>query len=175
MASRLALRLENVIHPRQGTFLRGWMIHDNFRFVQRSAKLLHVWRTPSLLLKINIACTFDSVSWPFLLEILDHLGFPRRWCEWVSAILASASTRVLLNERPGSRICHSKGLRQGDSLSLLLFILVMEVLSALIRLVDAWSLLTPSTHGSFSTVPPFMLMAWLFSLALKSKTSSSPD
>jgi hypothetical protein len=33
-------------------------------------------RVPSLLLKVDIARAFDSVARPFLLEILEHMGFP---------------------------------------------------------------------------------------------------
>jgi hypothetical protein len=50
-------------------------------------------------------------------------------------------TKVLLNNTPGERIYHGRGLRQGDPLSPMLFLLVMEALSGLICRVDAWSLL----------------------------------
>jgi hypothetical protein len=43
----------------------------------------------------------------------------------------------------GDRICHARGLRQGDPLSPLLFLFVMEVLHAMVRKVDDWSLLNP--------------------------------
>jgi hypothetical protein len=42
LANHLAPRLDRVIHPSQWAFLRGRMIHDNFKMVQLSAKLLHV-------------------------------------------------------------------------------------------------------------------------------------
>jgi hypothetical protein len=69
------------------------------------------------------------------------MGFPRGWLDWIAALLSSASTRVLLNGSPGDSICHARGLRQGNPLSSMLFLLVMEVLNALIRIVDEWSLL----------------------------------
>jgi hypothetical protein len=78
LANHLALKLDRVVHPSQGAFLQGRVIHDNFRMVQCPAKLLHARQTPALLLKVDIACAFNSVSWPFLLEVLEHLGFPRR-------------------------------------------------------------------------------------------------
>jgi hypothetical protein len=46
----------------------------------------------------------------------------------------------MMNGTPGRRVCHGRGLHQGDLLSPLLFLLVMEVLSALIRKADDWAL-----------------------------------
>ena len=91
----------------------------------------------SLLLKLDIARAFDSVSWPFLLQLLQHLGFGPRWREWISMLLSTASTRVLINGHPGPPIVHAHGLRQGDPVSPMLFTLVIDVLnSMLLRAVD---------------------------------------
>jgi hypothetical protein len=89
-----------------------------------------------VLLKIDLAKAFDSVAWTFLLEVLEHAGFPARWRDWISAMLYTASTQVLVNGRPGDRIRHARGLRQGDPLSPLMFVIVMEVLNALISEAD---------------------------------------
>lgn len=65
------------------------------------------------------------------------------------AILSSASMKVLVNGRLGRRICHARGLRQGDPLSPLLFVLVMEVLNAMIREADLRGLLSPLPGDHF--------------------------
>jgi hypothetical protein len=77
------------------------------------------------------------------LEVLEHVGFPIQWCDWISALLGSARTKVLVNGRPERCICHSRGLRQGDLLSPLLFIIVMEVLNTLIQEADRRGVLAP--------------------------------
>jgi hypothetical protein len=51
-------------------------------------------------------------------------------------MLATASTKVMTNGRPGRCICHACSLRQGNPLSLFLVIIVMEVLNALIVEAD---------------------------------------
>ena len=61
----------------------------------------------------------------------------------MSILLGSASTKVLLNGRPGNRICHARGLRQGDPLSPMLFVLAMEVLGGLIRWAESQSIFSP--------------------------------
>jgi hypothetical protein len=143
LANRLTPRLGELVHISQSAFVKGYFSQDNFRVVQGTAKLLHTRKRPSLLLKVDIACTFDSVVWPFLLKVLEHMGFPAHWRDWGSVLLSTLSTKVLLNSIPGERICHARGLWQGNPLSPMLFILVMEALIGLIRHAKAWGLLQP--------------------------------
>lgn len=126
LAKRLAGRLKDIVAPNQSAFIKDRSIHDNFRSVQLACRWLHAKKFPSVLLKVDIAKAFDYVAWPFLIEVLQHIGFPRHWTNWISILLSTASTRVLLNGRPGDRITHARGLRQGDPISPMLFIIVME-------------------------------------------------
>jgi hypothetical protein len=59
----------------------------------------------------------------------------------ISNILASSSTQVLLNGSPGIPIRHRRGLRQGDPLSPMLFVFVMDVLNSLFNLAERRGLL----------------------------------
>ena len=80
-----------------------------------------------MFLKLDISKPFDSVSWAFILEVLSHLGFGIKWCNLISNILFTSSTQVMLNGVPGNIIMHRRGLRQGDPLSHMMFVLVMPL------------------------------------------------
>jgi len=58
-------------------------------------------------------------------------------------MLSSASTKIIVNGSLGRRIFHARGLRQGDPLSPLLFVLAMEVLNSFLKKADALGLLLP--------------------------------
>ena len=100
--------------------------------VQQTARVLHTQKESRILLKLDISKAFDSVSWPFLLEALRHLGFGTVWCNMLSKLLRTSSMRVLVNGIPSDLIIHQRGLRQGDPLSTMLVIIIMDVLDALI-------------------------------------------
>jgi hypothetical protein len=110
LANRLAPRLPEMVSSSQSAFVKKRCIHDNFVLVQSLVKEFHRKKTRALFVKLDIFKAFDSVSWAYLLEILEHLGFGTRWREWISLALSTASSRILLNGIPGNPIKHERGL-----------------------------------------------------------------
>ena len=143
LANHLAPLLNTLVATNQSAFIRGRCIHDNFMLVQQTIKVLHRRKIASLFLKLDISKAFDSMDWSFLLEILSHLGFGPAWRTIISNLLHTASTQIMLNGEPGLSISHQRGLRQGDPLSPMLFILVMDVLNSLFLKAEAEGLLSP--------------------------------
>jgi hypothetical protein len=143
MANRLTPFLDVLVATSQSAFVKGRCIHDNFIMVQHTIKLLHKRKVSSLFLKLDIFKAFDSVVWPSLMEVLDHLGFSSRWKNLISCLLCTASTKVLVNGQPGEEIMHQRGLRQGNPLSPMLFILIMDVLNSLFLKAGEMELLQP--------------------------------
>ncbi|KAM0913367.1 hypothetical protein ACQ4PT_012221 [Festuca glaucescens] len=136
LARRLGPKMDLLVAPNQTAFIRGRCIQDNFLLVKESAKLLHRKRIPALLLKVDIAKAFDSISWSFLLSVLRQRGFGPRWLRWIAMLLRSASTSVLVNGFAGDAFRHGRGLRQGDPISPLLFVIAMDVLLAMFAAVE---------------------------------------
>ena len=132
LAIRLAPQLPNLVANNQTAFVRGRALHDSYKFVQAASVLFRKKNIPTAMLKIDISKAFDTISWKFLLEVLQALGFGQRWRDWVAILLASASSCLLLNSPPGPKIAHRRGVRQGDSLSPMLFILAMDALNRLV-------------------------------------------
>lgn len=133
LSLRLAPKLNELVSPIQNAFIPGGSLHDNFVLVRQSARLLHQLGAPRILLKLDLARAFDSVSWPFLFEVLRRYGFNDRFLGLIAILLSSASTRVLLNGAPRPAIWHRCGLRQGDPVSPELFVLAVDTLGRLFR------------------------------------------
>uniref|UniRef100_A0A453BYJ9 Reverse transcriptase domain-containing protein n=1 Tax=Aegilops tauschii subsp. strangulata TaxID=200361 RepID=A0A453BYJ9_AEGTS len=143
LAARLAPEIHKLVSHNQSAFIRGRSIQDNFLYVQNVIKAAHSENSPLVFLKLDMAKAFDSVSWSYLLEVMEAMGFGQRWRDMVSIIFASSSSRVLLNGSPGAPFVHRRGLRQGDSVSPLLFILAMEPLQRMLTMATERAVLTP--------------------------------
>lgn len=127
----------------QSAFIKGCCIHDIFVAVQMAVRRLHQSNSPALLLKLDISKAFDSVSWEFLIKLLAYRRFPRRWVAWIAMLPHTSSTRILVNQALSEPIDHRRVLRQGDPLSPLLFVLVMDCLSSLLFVTESEGLLLP--------------------------------
>jgi len=104
---------------------------------------LHKQKKSALFLKLDIQKAFDSVNWGYLLEVLQAMGFGPRWREWISILFGTASSRALLNGTQGPGILHRRGVRQGDPLSPMLFILAIDPVQRILELATRQGILSP--------------------------------
>lgn len=97
-------------------------------------------RRGNIALKIDMAKAYDLMEWDLILLALKMFGFGHQWINWIKECLSLASYSILQNGSPFGFITPSRGLRQGDPLSLFLFVIGMEILSHLLDKAHSLSL-----------------------------------
>jgi hypothetical protein len=130
----MAPLLESMVTTNHIAFIQGRCLHENFILVKQTVKTRHHQKVPTLFLNLDITKAFDLMLWSLILEVMRHLGFGMSWCKLISNMLATSSTRILLNDESGEIIQHQCELLQGDPLSLCcLFLSCLGLIAYLLR------------------------------------------
>ena len=91
------------------------------------------------MLKLDYETTFDKVDLDFLEDLLETSGFGPLWISMILKIVRDGWIGVKINQVEGTFFKTSKGLRQGDPLSPLLFNLVVDVVTRMLSLLPKTS------------------------------------
>jgi hypothetical protein len=79
LAIRLAPFMNKLVSNAQSAFIKKRSILDNFLYVKNLAMRFNKFKILALLLKLDIRKAFDSISWEYMLDLLQQRGFPPRF------------------------------------------------------------------------------------------------
>ena len=95
--------------------------------------LCHVSKRPVIVLKLDFAKAFDTIEHDAILQVMEAMGFDELMLKWVKEILSSGTSAILLNGVPGKQFECKRGVRQGDPLSPLLYVLGLKLLQVVVN------------------------------------------
>ncbi len=94
----------------------------------------HLIEEDGFILFLDFYKAFDTVEHSFIFQTLEHFGFGPKCINIVRMLYKDINSSVALTQSSCSRFSVKRGIRQGCGCSPLLFIIVAEMLSILIKM-----------------------------------------
>ncbi|XP_020259034.1 uncharacterized protein LOC109835466 [Asparagus officinalis] len=113
IANRIKSVLGCLINEAQCAFVKGRQISNNILLAHELVK--NYGRksiSPRIMLNIDIKKAFDTISWSFLEDMLNGLGFPKMMITWIMACITSPRYSISLNGTLYGYFKGERGLRQ---------------------------------------------------------------
>ena len=95
IANRLKKVLTYLISEQQTGFINGRHMSDCTRLIYDTIHFVEYNKIPGLLMLVDFKKAFDLVSWDFLIEALNRLGFEQNFIMWIITFNANIFGTVL--------------------------------------------------------------------------------
>ena len=126
--------MDLIISPTQTGFLPGRFIGENTRLIYDLLHFTERENIPGLLVLIDFKKAFDMVSWSFLSKVLELYNFGPNLCKWVNIFNRKIIASICQYGNLSDKIEIQRGCRQGDPLSVYLFVICAQILYIMIEL-----------------------------------------
>ncbi|GAB9467990.1 Pol Polyprotein [Globisporangium polare] len=130
---RLRSAIPSLVHPEQIGFVAGRSPHHHVRFLHDLQPLVTTDGSDGIAVFLDFAKAYDRVNWVYMLEVLERMGFGPRFRTWVQTLYHDSQALLDVNNKLHSPVRPSRGVKQGDPLSVYLFLLCIEPLENLLR------------------------------------------
>lgn len=88
------------------------------------------------MLQLDVHKAYDMVEWGPLEQIMHEFCFPKIFTEWVMTVVENVTYMFNLNRNYTTAMEAKRGLRHGDHISPLLFVLIMEYLTRYLQTLE---------------------------------------
>jgi hypothetical protein len=140
-ALRLAKVADSIIHPNQTAYVPGRSVMDNLRAIKELARNNATQAEDTILISLDAKKAFDSVSHKYIRMALEKYGFGEKFIKVFTTLYTDLKARVLVNGWQSEVFEILKGVKQGDALSCILFIICID---PLIRNINKNNRIAPS-------------------------------
>ena len=132
LAKHLEKVLPYIIRANQNAFVKGRLIFDALRAIDDVVNYSKRNCLSGILIAIDFEKAFDTLEFNFLIRILHKFNFGPSFIHWIRILYKDVSSAVMNNGFTTGHFPLERGVRQGDPLSLYLFIAI-EILAIKIR------------------------------------------
>ena len=149
-ANRMCKAVSPVLKDRQTAYLKGRLINDNIRSMLSTINITNLEeRCKGLLISLDAKKAFDSVEHSYIERCIKELG-----CESFNPLFRllyhELETNIIINGKIVKGYNILRGVKQGDSLSCILFIICME---PLLRNIEKNVNIAPITSEALGVLP----------------------
>ena len=130
IVARLRPYLDKLISPLQVAFVPGRKGIDNAIIAQEVIHSINKkkGKVGYMALKIDLEKVYDKLEWSFIKDMLVKINLLVDLVDIIMSCVLTVFTFIMVNEDALESIYSARGIRQGDPLSLYLFILCMDYL-----------------------------------------------
>jgi hypothetical protein len=146
LAMRLAEAAPTLLHKSQAGFVPGRQISEQTQLFKMVLSYAEAAEENGMIVALDQAKAYDKIEHDYLWKTLKAFKIPDNFIRTVQSLYSNASTRVMINGTLSSKFRVTRGVRQGDPLSCLLFDLGIEPLSLMIRKSNLKGLTVPRTQ-----------------------------
>lgn len=127
-ANRICEKVASSISENQTAYLKGRIIHDNIRALLTSVKVANLENNiDSVLVSLDAKKAFDSVEHGYIEKCLSKFGL-EQFIGIFRTLYNELRSDVIINSKVVNGFKILRGVKQGDALSCVLFIMCMEPL-----------------------------------------------